>query len=462
MKKLVLMAFVMLFGLAVVACDGKTTTTTVSNQTTTSTATTTTTTKTPIVVQGVTDTTIKIGNTATTSGPYAAIGVPFNAGMEAVIKKVNDAGGIDGRLLELVTYDDKFNAAEGKLLTEKLIEEDEVFALVGHFGTPTVGATLDIIDEVGIPMVYAVTGINALYFQESLSNPIMAVQPIYKTDGRIMAARAITEAVYGTTKDQPLAAGAKIGVIYTNDDVGQSIKEGIEVEAGILGKTNDMIYQAVTTSYNTAVTILKASGVSAVILAMNQEPFGYALTSMSQLSLNVPVFSSYVNADVTVVDHYRTHVDRPIYVNAWLDITDPAGFYGFSAEYWTFVADMTAAGYDGNTTGKLNYTASGFAMAGYIAASVFVEGLRRVEDNEVTLTWASYIAAMEEDPIDIPMGGTVDFTGGKRWGIGAMAMLKYSYTLGDNPATTEVVQTDFLTESFAQVREIETIEEIED
>ncbi len=462
MKKLVLMAFVMLLGLAVVGCDTATTTTTSATTSTTSaTTTTTTTTKAPILVQGVTATTIKIGNTATTSGPFAAVGVPFNTAINAVIAEVNAAGGIGGRTIQLVTYDDTFNAATGKTLTEKLIEEDKVFALVGHFGTPTVGATVDIIQEVGIPMVYAATGINALYFQESLGNPVMAVQPIYATDGRIMAARAVKEAVYGATKDQALPAGAKIGVIYTNDDVGQSIKAGIEIEAAQLNKTNDFLYQAVTTSYNTAVTVLKASGVSAIILAMNQEPFGYALTAMSQLSLNVPVFSSYVNADITVVDHYRYHVDRPIYVNAWIDISDPAGFYGLSAEYWAFVTTMTNAGYDGKTVGKANYTGNAYAIAGYIAINVFLEGLRRVVEDEVELNWANYIAAMESEPVDIPMGGVVDFGGGKRWGIAAMSMLKYEYTLGDNPATTDVVEVDFLTERFVKVREIETIQTIE-
>ncbi|MFH0993385.1 MAG: ABC transporter substrate-binding protein, partial [bacterium] len=291
MKKLVLFASVLLFGLAVVSC-GETTTVT--------------TTATPIVVQGVTDTTVKVGNTAATSGAYAGVGVPFNEGIKAVFAQVNAAGGIDGRTIQFVTYDDTFNAATGKGYTEDLIYEDQVFALVGHFGTPTVGATLDIIQEVGIPMVYAATGINALYFFESVGNPVMAVQPIYRTDGRIMAARAVNESLYGVNGDQALAADAKIGVIYTNDDVGLSIKAGIEEEAAILGKTDDFIYQAITAgTYNAAVTVLKTSGVAAVLLAMNQEPFGYALTSMSNLSLNVPIFTSYVNADVTYVDHLR-------------------------------------------------------------------------------------------------------------------------------------------------------------
>lgn len=195
MKKLVLLVSILLLGLAFVGCQETTTEVTTAATTAAATTTTeepvTTTTEAPIIVQGVTEDTIKVGNTAATSGAFAGVGVPFNEAIKAVFAEVNAAGGIGGREIEFITYDDGFNAANGLTYTEKLIEEDEVFALVGHFGTPTVGATLDLIQEVGIPMVYAATGINALYFYESVGNPVMAVQPIYRTDGRMMAARAV-------------------------------------------------------------------------------------------------------------------------------------------------------------------------------------------------------------------------------------------------------------------------------
>ncbi len=414
-----------------------------------------------IEVQGITDTTILVGNTAATTGAYAGVGVPFNEGMKAVFEQVNANGGIDGRMIEFVTYDDQFDPAKGSTYTETLIYTDKVFAIVGHFGTPTVGATLDVIQEVGVPMVYAATGINALYFQESVGNPVMAVQPIYKTDGRVMTARALQEALYGTlATPAKLGATAKVGVLYTNDDVGNSIKAGVEIEAEELGKTANFQYEAVTSdTVATAVNKLKTAGVSAVILAMNQAPFAYTLSAMHDVGLNVPVFTSYVNADITAVDHLKTAVDRPIYTNAWVDVFSEAG----AAAAGAYVACINSTDLDQAT--KIAYYGNSFAIAGYIAAMVFVEGLRRVETNEDELTWKNYIAAMEEGPIDIPMGGTVDFSDGKRWGIDSMSLLKYSYTitLGDNPATTEVVETDFeiLTEAFAKVREIETLTAIE-
>lgn len=119
---------------------------------------------TPFVdVQGVDDSTIYVGNTAATTGSYATVGVPFNAGLEAAFKAYNDNGGFQGKSIELIHYDDGFDAAQGLTYTKTLVETDKVFAIVGHFGTNTVAATLDYLKEMGVPMVYAATGIEDLY-----------------------------------------------------------------------------------------------------------------------------------------------------------------------------------------------------------------------------------------------------------------------------------------------------------
>lgn len=394
-----------------------------------------------IIVQGVTDTTITVGNTAATSGLFAAVGIPFNAGIEAYFHKVNEAGGIAGRTIDFITHDDGFDATAGLNYTKQLVEEEDIFALVGHFGTPTVGATISYIVETGVPMVYAATGINGLYFEKDVSNPVMAVQPIYKTDGRIMAARALHEAVFGTNGDEQLAANAKVGVLYTTSDDGMSIKEGIEVQAAFEERTNDFVYRPFsatdTGALAAAVLELQTAGVKAVIVASNQAPFKAAVGALNNAGLKVPVFTSYVNADATSVDPTITY-QFPMYANAWLDIVDLEGYLGFSADYWTFATDMTEAGF-------ADYSANAYAMAGYIAASIFVEGLERVGDG--LLTWETYIDAMESAPIDVPMGGLVDFVDGKRWGIASMALLQLDNS-GDAPA-------------WEKVRDIETLQDIQ-
>ena len=408
MKKIFLIAFLAVVSIGLVACkpaDGK------------------------IVVQGVTDTEIVVGNTAAISGAFAAVGVPFNAAIDAYFKEINAKGGVNGRTLRLISYDDGFNAEAGLNYTKKLVEEDKIFALVGHFGTPTVGATIDYIQEIGIPMIYAATGINDLYFEKSVGNPVMAVQPIYMTDGRVMTARALHEAVYDGAK---LAANAKIGVLHTTSDDGKSIKEGIETQAALENKANDMIYRPFAAddaaALNAAVQDFLDAGVGAVILASNQAPFKAAVNAMQSAGLKVPVFTSYVNADATSVDP-TVNYEFPMFANAWVDIVDPAGVAGFSADYWTFYTTMTEQGYP-------EYAANAYAMAGYIAASIFVQGLEKHGTAEIT--WESFIKTMEKQAFSVPMAGTVDFTDGKRWGIASMALLQLSFNDKGEPAWGKV------------------------
>ncbi|TNF09379.1 MAG: hypothetical protein EP317_00915 [Bacillota bacterium] len=398
-----------------------------------------------IIVQGVTDTEILVGNTAATSGAFAGVGIPFNNGLQAYFEYINEQGGINGRMIRFVTYDDGFDATQGLTYTKKLVEEDKVFALVGHFGTPTVGATVDYIQDIGVPMVYAATGINALYFEESPLNPVMAVQPIYKTDGRIMTARALNEALFGTNFDAKLGATDKVGVLHTTTDDGMSLKAGIETEAEFSGVASNFIYKsfaaADTAALDAAVLQLKDAGVKAVIVASNQAPFKAAVRSLQTNALHVPTFTSYVNADATSID---TTIDYSfdIYANAWVDIAKNA--YGDLGE---FNAIMAAAEVDVSV-------GIAYAIAGYIAAKVFVEGIERVGEDE--LTWKSYIEAMEEGPIDIPMGGTVDFSEGKRWGIASMSLLKLA-TVPVDPQTDPATYVH----SWAANKPIETLETIQ-
>ena len=407
-----------------------------------------------MVSQGVTDTTILVGNTAAVTGVFAGVGVPFNDAIKAVFEHVNENGGIGGREIEFISYDDEFSASNGVTFTETLVEDDEVFALVGHFGTPTVGATLDYIQNQGVPMVYAATGINGLYFEESVGNPVMAVQPIYLTDGRIMAARALTTNVYGSNHDQAFPSNGTVGVLYTNDDVGNSIVEGVEIELDILGipEANVEYISATTDTMASAITSAIFSDVDVLIIATNQGPFAAALNEMASQNLNVPVFTSYVNADPTYINPAQYSEDRPIFTNAWVDVFSTEG----QVDVAEFVNVISSASFLDEET-KLGYYSNSFAIAGYIAAIVFIEGLERVEANGDVLNWENYIAAMEEAPIDIPMGGSVDFTDGKRWGIASMALLQYY--VGDNPLTTDVVETDY--ETFNQVISIEDIDTIE-
>ncbi len=391
------------------------------------------------VSQGVTATSIKIGNTASQTGAYLGVGVPFNNGLKAAIEEFNDAGGVGGRTIEFVTYDDASTASTGVAMTEKLIEEDKVFALVGHFGTWTVGPTVDYIQDVGIPMVYAATGINQLYFQRSPGNPILAVQPIYKTEGKILLARAFTETdLFGTVD--------KVGVIYSSEDAGLSIKSGIDAQAVEMGKINDVIYQVGAGDYSANVLALKNANVDVVILATNQAYIGGMINAMDAGAFNVPMLTSYVSANGYWIPDAKVTANRPLYVNAWVDVTDDDA----ADEVTAFVDTINNASFlsDDLKTTYVN-TLDSFAIAGYIAGKIFIEGLERVDDAGKSLNWKNYIAAMEQEIIDFPLGGAIDFTDGKRWGVDQLALLRYLNTVA--PAFFGTFEVAKPVESLAEI-----------
>lgn len=414
--------------------------------------------------QGVTKDKILVGNTAATTGLFASVGVPFNDGLQAVFKTWNDD---HTQKIELVHYDDEFDGAKGLSFTRKLVEEDKVFALTGHFGTNTVAATVDYIKEVGVPMVYAATGINQLYQEHAVDNEraVMPLQPIYKTEGRVLLARALA----ADTDDIGLA-GTKIGVISTTDDAGSGILEGIVRQAQ---ETTAPIVYAETaatpgTNHTTAVNTLKNAQCDVVIIAANQAPFGEILNAMRDANYNAKVITSYVSADPGTLNNLiltgSITADRPVYTTAWLDIASNAILYapqednvigsilwtsykalaaslgvptlydlgvpGYSAEYWEAAEAIAAyklAVDPTDYTGAFTTSYNSYALAGYISGRMFLHGLERVEG---TITWEKYIDAMESEIFDIPMGGTLDLADGQRLGVASLALNRADHAAG--------------------------------
>ena len=398
---------------------------------------------------------IHVGNTAATSGAFAAVGVPFNYAQEAYFwyYTTQTEGYVDADgnkyTIEMHHYDDGFDGVKGKTYTQKLVEEDKVFALVGHFGSNTVGATVDYIEEQGIPMVYGVCGVSDLYNTE---RNIMTVQPIYDTEGQSMVATA-----FATVEVGGLAA-TKLGVISTTDEAGKGMLNGIKIEVEKLGKGSSVVYQEVAadaTDYVAAVTALKTAGCDVVIIAANQAPFVNIANSFVAAQYdNVKIVTSYVSANAATMGGLvltgAISATREVYAGAWLvtgsvpapefkgwndfveyvkvmtmydkahgvellPVTDPT--YGAYIAYW-FGTEAWAA------EGVSSYFLNSYAMAGYVSANVFCQGLTRMSGK--TLTWDAYIDAMETAPVNVPMGTSVSYENGQRVGIDALAVNKYS------------------------------------
>jgi len=347
--------------------------------------------------QGVFDDKIIVGNSAATSGNYAPVGVPFNAGIEAYFKMINEAGGVNGRKIEFKHIDDEFDPVKGKAALSTLVEDEKIFALVGHFGTPVVGATIEDVKEYGIPAVYFATGIGQLYNDkaEGKDRGIFPVQPIYKTEGQIMVARAVGD-----------FEAKKIGVIYTNDDAGKDLFAGVEAKAKELNI--EIVAEQVAagaTDVSSAVTSIKNANVDFVIGAAIQATIPTIVKELAAQNVNKDVITTYVNVSPVISEAVINEINGKfdVYGLGWVDLVENADSLAAFAEW------------------APDYATNVYAMTGWIAGHFFVEGLKRVEG---TVTWDKYMDALESAPIKNPFGGEINYAGGLRAGTQEMNLSK--------------------------------------
>ena len=203
----------------------------------------------------------------------------------------------------------------------------------------------------------------------------------------------------------------KIGVIYTNDDAGKDLVKGVKKEVEESGANVEVVDEQVAPGaedVSAAVTKMKNSGVDFIVIAAIQGTFPQIAKEMAKQGLAVPAITTYVNADERMTAAVKDAVGNkfPIYSNAWVDLNVPE-----MEAYRTWVAK----------TSNEDLSNNAYAITGWIAASFFVEGLKRVEGD---LTWENYINAMESKPVKNPFGGEIDYSEGKRLGTQEMALVK--------------------------------------
>ena len=175
---------------------------------------------------GATDTEIKIGQTNPFCGPasaYATIGKT----QAAYMKMINDQGGVNGRKINLIQYDDAYSPPKAVEQVRKLVESDEVLLTFQILGTPSNAAVQKYLNAKKVPQLFAATG--ASKFTDPKNFPwTMGFNPNYFVEGRIYGQYII--------KNYP---NAKIGVLYQNDDLGKDYLNGIK--AGLGDKAAKMI-----------------------------------------------------------------------------------------------------------------------------------------------------------------------------------------------------------------------------
>ncbi|MFH1093420.1 MAG: ABC transporter substrate-binding protein [Candidatus Omnitrophota bacterium] len=163
---------------------------------------------------GVTESKIVIGQSAVLTGPTKALGTGMKAGMEAYFGYINSQGGVNGRKIELVSYDDGYEPERCIEQTRKLISEG-VFALIGYVGTPTAKASVPIIEEEKVPYIGPFTG--AEFLRNPVKYYVINVRGSYFDETEALVKRLVDE-----------QGIKKIACFYQNDSYGQAGLEGVK------------------------------------------------------------------------------------------------------------------------------------------------------------------------------------------------------------------------------------------
>ncbi|MDI1340928.1 ABC transporter substrate-binding protein [Polaromonas sp.] len=324
---------------------------------------------------GVTDREILVGQFAAQTGPAAELGKRMQLGMLAHFNAVNAAGGINGRAIRLVSRDDGYEPEKAAAAVKALIEEDKVFALVGSVGTPTTLAAVPAINAAGIPLIGPFTGAQAL--REPLNRNVFHVRASYFDETERIVQHLSTLGI------------KKIAVFYQNDSYG---KAGLEGVTRALAKRSLKPAAAVTVERNSVdVTTAWAELVKAAPEAVVQISAYKSCAALIKLARSKGYGGQFFNVSFVGSTALSAELGD---AGAGVTISQVVPFpYTPSSEIVReYQQRMTDAG---------NKDFDFSSMEGFLAAKVFVEGVRRAGK---ALTRAGLVSGLESMR-DVNMGG---------------------------------------------------------
>lgn len=313
---------------------------------------------------GASDSEIKVGQTIPLSGPasaYATIG----KAQSAYIRMVNDQGGVNGRKINLIQYDDAYSPPKTVEQIRRLVESDEVLLTFQIIGTAPNAAVQKYLNAKKIPQLFAATG--ATRFTDPKNFPwTMGFNPNYFVEGRIYGQYIL--------KAHP---SAKIGVLYQNDDLGRDYLGGLK--AGLGAKASTMIvgeesYEISNPTIDSPLLRLKDAGADLVFSASTPKQAAQAIKKIAELGWK-PIHIIDINASsvsavlkpagldnskgIISVGYVKDPLDP-----AWKDDEGNKRYLAFMDQYYP----------EGDKYSNLN-------VYGYITAQLLVHVLRRCGDD---------------------------------------------------------------------------------
>jgi branched-chain amino acid transport system substrate-binding protein len=344
--------------------------------------------------QGVSKTEITIGSIQDLSGPIAGFGKQARMGMLLRVDEINEQGGVNGRKLRLLVEDSAYDPKKAVLAAQKLVNQDKIFAMVGHIGTPTNMAAMPV------------------QFEKNVLNffPITAAREMYEPFHRLKYSFAATyydqmrTSLPRLTKDK---GAKKVCILYQDDDFGLEVLRGAEAGLKSIGMelAEKTTYKRGATDFSSQVARLKAADCDLVVLGtIIRETIGSIAEARKTGFSPTFIGSSAVYLDVVhklggkAMDGlYAAHTVQQPYVD---DPSQPIRFW--ATKFKT----------------KFNEDPNVSAVYGYQAIDAFA---RAAERAGVNLNVDSFIKAMDTMKIPPDIFGSDELTFGPTKRLGSNA-----------------------------------------
>ena len=227
---------------------------------------------------GISDQRILFGQSAAFSGPAQELGKNMRIGIEAAFQEANTQGGVHGRQLILLSLDDAYEPEAAIANTQRLIEQERVFALIGAVGTPTSRSATPIAERAGVPYIAPFTG--AAFLREARWKSVINLRASYNQETEAMVARL--------TKDLGIE---RIAVMYQDDSFGRAGYRGVRqaLERRSMEPVAIGVYPRNTTAVKTGLLNLHSANPDAVILIGAYQPVATLIAWARHTGLD-PVF----------------------------------------------------------------------------------------------------------------------------------------------------------------------------
>ena len=313
---------------------------------------------------GANDKEIVIGSFVPYSGPASAYGTTGKA-EAAVFEKVNAEGGINGRKIRFISLDDGYNPAKSVEVTRKLVEEDEVLLLMGTLGTAQNTAIHKYVNQKKVPHLFLNSGANK--WGDPKNYPwTMGFIPSYATEGKAFAKHILA------TKP-----GAKIGILYQNDDFGKDYLKGVLDGLGDKAKgmiVSQLSYEVTDPTIDSQLVTLKGAGADTFVNITTPKFAAQAIKKAAETGWKPAHYLVSVSTSVTsVLKPAGFENGQGIISSMYLrDPSDPSQHA--TKEYQDYAAVMKKYYPTGDVADSLNAN-------GYVIALTTVEVLKRAGDN---------------------------------------------------------------------------------